>query len=62
MSSALRDLNIDYEKEGSSVTFRVAHNKSVFGAIVSSIRPDGSLKTLLKAMTGKEKRNERVAV
>ncbi len=34
MSNPLRNPNIDYERGWFSVTFQVAHNKSVFGAIV----------------------------
>ena len=34
MSNQLRNPNIDYERGWFSVTFQVAHNKSVFGAIV----------------------------
>ena len=34
MSNPLRNPNIDYERGWFSVTFQVAHNKSVFGAVV----------------------------
>ena len=34
MSNPLRNPNIDYERGWFSVTVQVAHNKSVFGAIV----------------------------
>ena len=34
MSNPLRNLNIDYERGWFSVAVQVAHNKSVFGAIV----------------------------
>lgn len=75
MSNPLRNPHIDYERGWFSVTVQVAHNKSLFGAIVGekcelnalglavrqaasvwvgSIRPGGSLETLLKAITGKE--------
>lgn len=55
MSNPLRNPNIDYERGWFSVAVQATRCKSVFGSIVGSIRPGGSLETLLNSIRGNEK-------